>query len=252
MKKANVTILASIFIMALVAAGIGAGTMAWFSTVPAEAGPYTMSAAEMTMTVTTDTFTTGVNLVPGQPFGPITIRIENTGSMDIDYLGGDLIITDVNGNPYSSDTASGVLLANYIEITSLKEYIPYDANAPGGALPGIWQESIGGLQSYELKVKDGSKPLTLMELAKSYWYPGPETPLNKKDQFGNWVKSTTDWCTGMAYDITPAGQSALARYGTYQMVLMFKLSDDTPNPMQGQSCSFKIVFTGVQQNSQLP
>jgi len=31
MKKGNVTILASILAIALVAAGVGAGTMAWFS-----------------------------------------------------------------------------------------------------------------------------------------------------------------------------------------------------------------------------
>ena len=143
-------------------------------------------------------------------------------------------------------------MANYIEITSLEEYIPYDANAPGGPLPAIWQESIGTPQEYEAKVQDGSAPLTLMELAKSHWYPGPESPLNVQDQFGYWVKTTTDWCTGMAYDITPNGQSALARGGTYQMKLMFKLSDLTPNDMQGQSCSFKIVFTGVQQQTELP
>ena len=104
-----------------------------------------MSAATMSMTVTTSTITFD-NLVPGEAFGPTTIAIENTGTMDINYLGGDLIITDVNGNPYSSDTASGVLLANYIEITSLEEYIPNYG----------WQESIGGTQVYETLVKDGS------------------------------------------------------------------------------------------------
>ncbi len=46
MKKGNVTILASILAIALVAAGVGAGTMAWFSTVPVTAGLYTMNAAD--------------------------------------------------------------------------------------------------------------------------------------------------------------------------------------------------------------
>jgi hypothetical protein len=200
-----------------------------------------MNAAEMKMTVTTTPFTFE-KLVPGKAFGPITISIANTGSMDIDYMGGDLIITDEGGNPYSSDSASGVLLANYIEITSLQEVIPNYMTI----------ESIGGSQHYETLVQNGVPPLTLMELAKSYWYPGPETPLNKKDQFGNWVKSTTDWVTGYGYDIVPAGIPAIAQGTNYQMILMFKLSDDTPNPMQGQSCSFKIVFTGVQHLSLLP
>jgi predicted ribosomally synthesized peptide with SipW-like signal peptide len=242
MKKGNVTILASIFAIALVAAGVGAGTMAWFSTTEQTTSTYTMKAATMSMSITAGPYTFE-KLVPGKAFGPITIEITNTGSMDINYLGGDLIITDADGNPYSSDAASGVLLANYIEITSLAEYIPNYG----------WIESIGGTQHYETLVQDGSAPLTLMELAKSYWYPaGSETPLNKKDQFGNWVKSTTDWCTGDGYDIVPKGTPALAFGGTYYMVLKFKLSDGTPNPMQGQSCSFKIVFTGVQQPSQLP
>jgi len=242
MKKGNATILASILAIALVAAGVGAGTMAWFSTVPATAGLYTMSAAEMKMEVTTGTYTFE-KLVPGKAFGPITIDIKNTGTMDIDYLGGNLIITDQYGNTLSSDSG----LANYIEVTSLREYIPtYGWTESIGTAPG------GTLQHYETLVQDGSTPLTLMELAKSYWYPGPETPLTTTDQFGNWVKSTTDWCTGHGYDQVPSNIPALTFGTTYEMVLMFKLSDNTPNPMQGQSCSFKIVFTGVQQPSQLP
>jgi len=239
MKKGNITILASIFIMTIMAAGASVGTQAWFSTTNETTGTYTMNAATMSMTVTSGTISFD-NLVPGEAFGPVAIAIENTGSMDINYLGGDLIITDANGNPYSSDTASGVLLTNYIEITSWKEYIPNYG----------WQESIGAPQSYETLVKDGSAPLTLMELAKSHWVSSE--PSVKKDQFGYWVKTTTDWCTGDGYDIVPEGQPALAASGTYQMKLSFKLSDDTPNSMQGKSCSFKIVFTGVQQNSQLP
>lgn len=239
MKKANMTILASIFVMALVASVVSVGTMAWFSTGEETTSVYSMDAATMTMTVTTSTITFS-NLVPGAAFGPVTIPIANTGTMDINYLGGDLIITDASGTPYSDDTASGVLLSKYIEITSLQEYIPNYG----------WQESIGGTQAYETLVKDGSAPLTLMELAKSHWV-GAE-PSNKLDQFGYWVKTTTDWCTGDGYDIVPAGQPALAVGGTYQMVLNFKLSDATPNSMQGQSCHFKIVFTGVQQQTELP
>jgi hypothetical protein len=160
--------------------------------------------------------------------------------MDITYLGGNLIITDANGNPYSSDTASGVLLANYIEITSWRESVPNVG----------WQENIGTPQFYETGVKDGVAPLTLMELAKSYWTS--VEPQLKTDQFGNWVKSTTDWVTGNGYDRVPAGIPAIASGGTYHMVLMFKLSDLTPDTMQLQSCSFKIVFTGVQDLSLLP
>jgi len=234
-------ILASMAIIMVASVLVGAGTTAWFSTGNVTTSTYTMNTATMKMEITTTPITFG-NLVPGQTFGPITIAIGNTGSMDINYLGGDLIITDTNGNPYSSDTASGVLLTNYIEITSLKEYIPNYG----------WQESIGGTQHYETLVKDGSAPLTLMELAKSHWYPGPELPLTVQDQFGYWVKTTTDWCTGDGYDIVPTGQPALATGGTYQMKLSFKLSDGTPNSMQGKSCSFKIVFTGVQETSQLP
>jgi hypothetical protein len=239
MKKGKITIFASIFMMTLVAAGTGVGTQAWFSTTNETAGTYTMNAATMSMTVTSGTVSFA-NLVPGEAFGPVTIAIKNTGTMDINYLAGDLIITDTNGNPYSSDTAGGVLLANYIEITSWKEYIPNYG----------WIESIGAPQEYEAKVKDGSAPLTLMEIAKSYWV-GSE-PNIKKDQFGHWVKTTTDWCTGDGYDIVPAGQPALAAGGTYKMKLSFKLSGGTPNSMQGKGCSFKIVFTGVQQTSQLP
>ncbi len=240
--KGNATILASIIAIVLVATGVGAGTMAWFSTGAQTTNTYTMNAATMSMTVTTSP-TTFSNLVPGQAFGPVTISIANTGpgTMNINYLGGDLIITDANGNPFSSDTASGVLLANYIEVTSLKEYIPTYG----------WIENIDHTQNYETSVKDYSAPLTLMELAKSYFGNEPGTGV-VQDQFGGWVSHVGDWVTGYGYDTVPAGTPALALGGTYQMVLMFKLSDLTPNAMQGQSCSFKIVFTGAQDISLLP
>ena len=240
MKKGNATILASIFTVLLVAMGVGAGTMAWFSTTPQPTNVYTMNAAEMKMNVETTAFTFD-KLVPGQAFGPIVIKITNTGTMDINFMGGDLILTDAAGNPFSSDTNPGVLLANYIEITSWRESIPNYG----------WIENIDSTQHYEDAVKDGQAPLTLMELAKSYWAGGGE-PQNKLDQFGNWVKSTTDWVTGNGYDTVPLGYPAIPIGGTYEMDFSFKLSDGTPNPMQGKSCSFKIVFTGTQDLSILP
>jgi hypothetical protein len=240
--KGNATILASIIAIVLVAAGVGAGTMAWFSTADKTTSTYTMNAATMDMVVTTSPITFP-NLVPGQTFGPVTISIANTGTMDINYLGGNLIITDIAGTPYTSDTAPGVLLANWIEITSLKETIPNYYTI----------ESIGPSygQSYELSVGNNLAPLTLMELAKSYHGTEPGTGA-VKDQFGGNVAYIGDWATGYGYDIVPANVPAIAQGTNYQMVLMFKLSDLTPNAMQGQSCSFKIVFTGAQDMSLVP
>ena len=98
MRKANVTILASIIAMALVASVVSVGTMAWFSTVPEETDTYTMNAAEMKMEVITSPVTFS-NLIPGQDFGPVLIKIEKKGTIDIVYLGCYLIINDSIGTP---------------------------------------------------------------------------------------------------------------------------------------------------------
>ena len=90
MRKGNMTILASILAIALVAAGVGAGTLAWFSD---------------TETSTGNVFTAGTLTLEGEPNGQWTVgnmkpedtiiktlTVKNTGSLD-GYLYGRITYT---------------------------------------------------------------------------------------------------------------------------------------------------------------
>jgi predicted ribosomally synthesized peptide with SipW-like signal peptide len=228
MKNRNV-ILASIIMMALVTAGVGAGTMAWFSTAEKTTGTFTMNAATMSMDMISAGPYTFDNLVPGQTFGPIEIQITNTGTMNIKYLAGNLILD------------SNQAFADKIEVTSILEYIP---GSPSG-----WYESIGGTQHYETLVQDGVAPLTLLELAKSYIGAEPGTGA-KTDQFGGYVNHLSDWVTGGNYDQVPT--DAISVGGTYHMKLTFKFSESAGNDLQHATCTFRISFLGLQDLSENP
>jgi len=226
MKKANVTILASICIMALVALVGSVGTMAWFSTSTETTDTFTMNSATMSMGITTGSYTFD-NLVPGEAFGPVHIKIVNTGTMNIKYLAGDLILGAVG--------PTALEFADKIEVTSILEYIP---GSPAG-----WYESMISPQNYWSQVQDYAMPLTLLELAQSYYGVEPGTGA-KVDQFGGNVKSTSDWITGGTYDQVPT--DAIPVGGTYQMKLYFKFSEDAGNDLQTKTLSFTIRFLGMQ------
>ena len=240
MKKGNATILASILAIALVAAGVGAGTMAWFSTTAQTTSTYTMNAAEMKMVLTAGPYTFD-KLVPGQEFGPIIITIENTGSMDIKYLSGNMVLT-----------SGSVALADKIEIVDWYEYI-----SGYGWVDNLGNDFGGVAQNYEKLVKDELAPLTLLELAQSY-VPGNGEPKDVNpgtwylDQFGKYVKHPDDWITGYGYDQVPSDIPAIKEGGTYYMKLYFRFSDKAGNDLQKTSVSFTITFIGVQDLSQLP
>jgi hypothetical protein len=239
MKKGNVTILASIFVMALVAAGVGAGTMAWFSAGPVTAESFTMNTATMSMSLVEATYNfDNLKLVPGQEFGPIVITITNTGNMDIKYLSGSMVLTSG-----SSD------LAGKIEIVDWYEYIP-----GYGWMDNLGQDfkttSPAAAQNYETLVKDGQSPLTLLELAQSYStgrgepYDASAAGHTKVDQWGKYKMYDSDWLTGGGYDEAPG--PAIINGGTYYMKLYFKFSTDADNTFQNKSVSFKITFLGMQ------
>jgi len=237
MRKANVTILASILAIALVAAGVGAGTMAWFSAVPQDTGTITMNAATMEMEMTTQIYTFD-DLIPGQEFGPIEVRIKNDGTMDIGYLGIDWII---DGIAYP-DSLDPVILefADKIHVTSINERVG-----------GVWKDSMQDPQNYWNLVGDKELPLTLLELAQSYHSGEPDwAEGRKRDQFGGWVGTTTDAVTGSGYDVHDP--PAIKVGETYIMHMSFKFSEDAGNDLQGKSMSFYIKFTGTQHLSTLP
>ena len=227
MKKANIGILASILMMLLVAAAAGAATSAWFSdTKTGSAGPVETGTLTMSEPTVTYSSSAPTNWEPGESF-VVKFHITNTGTLDIDYLGGNLVITN-------DDTD----LAKVIEVTSIAEYIPNYG----------WQESIGGDQHYETLVGDEQSPLTLLELAQSYHSGEPAWAEGRKqDDYGGWVGYISDWITGDGYDIVPEGQPALPVGGTYKIHLTLKLmGPEAQNKHQGATLEFQITFTGCQ------
>jgi hypothetical protein len=233
MKKGNATILASIFVMALVAAGVGAGTMAWFSTTPVGTYYATMNAATMSLGGVAIGPWTFNNLAPGDEF-KITVELSNTGTMDIDYLGIDWII----GGTLDSTTME---FARQVEVIHIWERVN-----------GVWRDSMADPQKYWNLVGDNAMPLTLLELAQSYWGGEPAWASGRKlDQFGGYVGTTTDAVTGSGYDITP-GPALPQGASNYQMELDLKFSTTAGNDLQGKQLLFYVVFTGTQDRSTLP
>ena len=234
MKKGNATILASILAIALVAAGVGAGTMAWFSAGPVNSGTFTMNTATMSMALVEAGHYEFSDLVPGKAFGPITIKIKNTGSMDINYLCG------------SMEIVSNIPLANKIEIVDWYEYIP-----GYGWVDNLGQDFVAtspaAAQHFDQLVKDQIAPFTLLEAAQSYSI-GRGEPWGSGilDQFGGYKKYASDWVTGYGYDEVPGGQPAIIKGGEYQMVFYFKFHETAGDDLQHTSGSFKITFLGMQ------
>jgi len=237
MKKGNVTILASVFVMALVAAGVGAGTMAWFSTPARSTSNFDLYAATMDMTLTAGPYSFPY-LIPGQSLPDITIKITNIGNMGIPSLAGSMVL---NGGAPLTPSDVAYKFADKIEVVSWQEFIP-----------GVgWTENVNGpVQKYETLVGDGALPLTLLEVAQSYSrgrsepYPSSGAEHTKIDQFGWYKKYSSDWVSGDAYDQT-AGY-AIIQGGEYQMLFRLKFSNTAGNDLQGQSFSFAITFTGMQ------
>ena len=226
----NKKILASIFVIGILALAMGWGTYSWFSDTETT-NEIVLTAGTMDIDIIeTGPLSTPAGWAPGDSF-TVTIKVQNLGTIPVKYLGGNLILTSGNWG-----------FADVINVTSIYEYIPTYG----------WVESIGGTQHYETLVQDYIAPLTLMELAKSYYGTEPSYPSGKTDQFGGLVKSLTDWVTGYGYDIVPEGTPAIAVGGTYQMKLTLKFSENAGNEWQGATLGFKIRFTAAQDLSVIP
>jgi len=225
----NKKILASIFVIGILALAMGWGTYSWFSNTETTSD-IVLTAGTMSIDIIeTAPLSTPAGWAPGDSF-TVTIKVKNVGSIPVKYLGGNLILTSGDWN-----------FAGVIDVTSIAEYIPGYG----------WIESIGGTQHYETLVQDYNAPLTLMELAKSYHGDEPGTGV-KQDQFGGWVNKITDWVTGYGYDIVPEGTPAIPVGETYWMQLTLKFSESAGDQWQGATLGFKIQFVAAQDLSVIP
>jgi hypothetical protein len=242
MKKGNVTILASILAIALVAAGVGAGTMAWFSTEKVSAGNTVFKSGIMAMTsVGAGPFTTPAGWKPGDSF-KVTFELDNTGDIDILYLATFFTI-----DPYYG---WGITFAENIQVTAWWEYIPGTG----------WQDNFADAQKIYTLVGDGQQPLTLLEVVQAYtpdeiaWHSAhnhKEAPFLVLDQFGNYVKADSDYLTGGGYDMTP-GPAIKAGLDNYKMEITFKFMESAGNDLQNRELKLYTQFFGMQAEIQRP
>jgi predicted ribosomally synthesized peptide with SipW-like signal peptide len=223
MKKGNVTILASILAIALVAAGVGAGTMAWFSGVQTGTGSF------KTGTLTLDTVSysswTLDNLSPGDEW-TTSIQLHNTGSLDAMYVYMAFYITADNGPSYG--LADKIVLEQIHEWCYLNSWATtplYDPNdvSVANAWLVFWDPTTAH--------NDGSISLYDLATVAMTGPPGGSTKTSIKLHTGN--PPTTG-----AY--LPSGRDCY-------IDLKFKLLDNTNNDYQGKTCSFTIKFIASNQ-----
>jgi len=238
----NKKILASIFVIGMLALAMGYGTYSWFSTLTVPVGNTVFTAGIMSMGHASTTTNMPTNLAPGD--GPFTVTFEltNTGNIDIMYLATSFTI-----DPAGS---IGKEFAAHINVTGWREWIP-------GA---GWQDNFGPNQKiYEL-VGDGALPLTLLEVVQAYtpdeiaWHlthNHREAPFLVLDQFGNYVKFDSDYITGGGYDQLP-GPAIKVGLGNYAMEITFEFMESAGNDLQGQTLTLSTQFFGMQDLSQRP
>ena len=227
----NKKILASIFVIGLLAFAMGYGTYSYFSSTKTSTDN-TFTAGILSMSTVTRSFSCPSGWAPGDSF-TATWSLTNDGTIDIKYLAVDVY-------NYRYTVAD---LADVIDITEFKEWIPGYG----------WIDNLADPQHYQQLVGDGVEPLTLKELMQSY-IVGLE-PLGSGgvwDEFGNRVNHVTDWITGHGYDIVPAGTPAIAVGGTYILKLTFKFLESAGNAYQNATAKIDISFMGIQDISQAP
>jgi len=226
----NKKILASMMVVGLLGLALGWGTFSYFSSTQTSTSN-TFTAGLLSMSAVTRSFSCPSTWAPGDSF-TATWSLTNTGTIDIKYLAVDI-----------HDYTSGADLANVIEVTEFKEWIPGYG----------WINNLGVDQHYQTLVGNGDNTLTLKELMQSY-IPGTE-PLAAGgvwDEFGNRVNHVTDWITGYGYDIVPPGTPAIKVGGTYELLLTFKFMTTAGNDYQGATATMDISFMGIQDLSQAP
>jgi hypothetical protein len=246
MRMDKGAILASMAVIALASVLVGAGTMAWFSTKNVSAESTTFTAGIMSMYHVKTTFNIPANLAPGGDPFRVTFELKNNGNLDILYL----------ATTFTLDRAGsiGKEFADHIKVTGWWEWIPTD-NVGGG----FWQDNFADPQFIYNLVGDGAEPLTLLEMVQSYtpdeitWHSEhnhqTET-FRVLDQFGNWVKSDSDYVTGGGYDQLPG--PAIIVGGTYKMEIEFQFMTSAGNNLQGESLVLYTEFFGMQDLSQRP
>ena len=252
MKKGNMTILASIFIMALVAAGVGAGTMAYFTDIESSTGN-NIAAGVLNIQikdadqgfwdgtpVTASMSSPPGGLKPGQEFWTDVIELKNVGTIDAWYVYlhfRDLACSE-GTNPESEWVGDVNYLRDQIVLLQVWEYSP-----KMGGIGGEYYTTFDAtLANVFLKFwgapEDGS--ISLYDIV-AYGEPGggsPKTSFRLHTGDGPAPADPTKPCHEV-YPYLPAGS-------TVKVQFKFKLLGNTDNRAQGDICSFNVDFIATQ------
>lgn len=247
MKKGNATILASVFVMALVAAGIGAGTMAYFTDIESSTGN-NIAAGVLNIEikdadqgfwdgtpVTASMSSPLSGLKPGQAFWTDIIELKNVGTIDAWYVYlhfRDLACLE-GTNPESEWPGDVNYLMYQIVLLEVWEYSP-NMNGVGGTTTTAFDASTANSWlAYWGAPQDNS--ISLHDIVY-YGEPGggsPKTSFRLHTGDGG----TPPYHT--AYPYLPVGS-------TVKVQFKFKLLENTDNRAQGDVCSFNVDFIATQ------
>jgi predicted ribosomally synthesized peptide with SipW-like signal peptide len=223
MKKGNVTILASILAIALVAAGVGAGTMAWFSATAVTSGSSTFTAGELKIEVTDNSFHTPLNWAPGDT-ATFTFTVRNIGNIDIKYM-----LARDTGYTHNDHNGDGSDLANAILITELHEYV-LDASASQVA-----DAMACDVVAYEHAICNSWGVAWNNELTLAEWMSGLKPG----------TKGGSDYDMIM-YPKFAGAYDTLQPWYYYKFTMSLKFDENAGNEYQLDTCSFNIEVYATQ------
>lgn len=208
MRKGNVTILASIFMMLLVAAGVGAGTMAYFSETEKVGITFTAGDPNLRLSLNGDDWGDSLTFnfpiwSPGDSYS-ITVWIKNIGDVGLFnlFVTGDNLVGPNLG------------LSDVIHITD----VAYTDTIG-------WVHPASGTY-YETVFGDTSAPFTLRELA-----------------MGLTNGEKMNFCWGDPadkIDYLPANGGMIQKF-----YIEFTFDANAGNEWQGKSCGFELLFRGT-------
>jgi predicted ribosomally synthesized peptide with SipW-like signal peptide len=248
MKKGNMTVFASIFVMALVASVVSVGTMAYFSDVESSTGNQ-IAAGTLNIEikdsdqgwydgtpVTASMSSPAGGLKPGDEFWTDVIKLKNVGTIDAQYIYASFNTLSCHdgANPESEWAGSPNYIADQIVLVDIWEYSP-NMNGVGGSQYNPFDSTTADAWLlFWGAPQDGS--ISLWDIV-TYAEPG-----------GSSAKTSFRFHTGDGLDPLGSGKACHLVYpylpvgGEVQIQFKFKLLENTDNRAQGDYCQFNVDF----------
>lgn len=243
MKKANLTVLASVLMMLLVAAAAGAGTMAYFSDVEtAKIGEIYAATLDMQIAKPGETYGDATIYIGSDDLAPddtftIDVWLKNVGTTDIQYVFASFRDLTYDGGKWTEaewpEAVEGLHLIKMIVLDGIYEKAP---NLVGGELYNDFTGDMNGwLGFWGVPVEEQDGSISLYDLVV-YSEPGGDSALTSfRFHTGDTLEGGVPRHT--IYPYLPIG-------GAVNIKFTFRLDEDTLNYAQGDRFGFNLVFIG--------